>query len=154
MFKVDYLANHPSHFEEVAGLKYHQWRHTSPDRAWDVWLAEIRESAQAGAFPMSLLALESDELLGFVTLVQIDEKAGVHNGLWMITLYVKEAFRRQGIGSALIERCISEARRMGLDTLYLWTESRDLTSYYGRRGWQWIGADEVDGDDIMAHQVG
>jgi GNAT superfamily N-acetyltransferase len=143
------LANAPALADEVARLKHEQWRHTAPDRPWSVWLGEIQESAQVGAFPCTLVALVQDDLVGFVTLIQIPERARVRGGVWLITLYVKPAYRRRGVGTALIDRCVEIARDMDYDALYLWTESSDLTAYYTRRGWQLIGTDPDDGEDVM-----
>ena len=54
---IAYLADHPTYVAEVAELKYAQWRHTSPDRPYQVWVAEIEHSARKGELPMTLVAL-------------------------------------------------------------------------------------------------
>jgi GNAT superfamily N-acetyltransferase len=151
---VDTLANRPALAHEVACLKRDQWRYTAPDRPWSVWLGEIQESAQVGALPCTLVALAQGDLVGFVTLIQIPEKAGVPDGVWLITLFVKPAYRRHGVGTALIDRCVEIARDMGYDALHLWTESSDLTAYYAKRGWRLIGADPHDGEDVMRVDLG
>jgi GNAT superfamily N-acetyltransferase len=152
-YVVAYLADHPAYVEEVGHLKYGQWLHTSPDRPYEVWIDEIRHSARKNAFPMTLIALRGAELLGFVTLIELEEKADIEHGLWLITLYVKANYRRKGIGAALIERCIEEAGQMGHPALYLWTESSELTGYYGRRGWCRIGRDAGSGEEIMVYEL-
>jgi GNAT superfamily N-acetyltransferase len=151
-YHIEYLADYPACAEEVGHLKYREWLHTSPDRLYEVWIEEIRASALKDGFPMTLLVLEANELVGFVTLVELEEKMGIEGSLWLITLYVKEAHRGRGVGSALIARCIAEAGRMGHAALYLWTESSYLTRYYERRGWRLIGQDE-DGEDVMVYEL-
>jgi predicted N-acetyltransferase YhbS len=99
--------------------------------------------------PLTLIALKSSELLGFVTLVEIPEKAGIEKGVWLITLYVREAHRGVGLGARLAQRCLVEAKRMGYAAIYLWTEFARLTDYYERHGWRLVGRDDVSGDDIM-----
>lgn len=101
---------------------------------------------------MTLIALQGGTLVGFVTLIPLTERAGVRDSLWVITLYVKTPYRRQGIGATLMNRCADKTRRAGYPALYLWTESPDLTSYYAQRGWRWIGRDE-EGDDIMTYDL-
>lgn len=135
--------------EEVARLKYVQWRHTSPDRPYGVWVQEIRHSARKGELPLTLITLNSGELLGFVTLVELAEKAGIKNSVWLITLYVKAPYRGAGLGLRLVERCLSEAKALGYLALYLWTESERLIAYYGRSGWRWLGRDDECGQDIL-----
>ena len=158
LYLLDYLANHPAYIEEVAQLKYNQWLHTSPDRPWHTWLSEIEESARKDAPPLTLVALtgtsaEQHELAGFVTLVDMGEKAGQESKLWMITLYVKEPWRRQGIGAHLIQRCVQECKRWQRKALYLWTESKALTNYYTRHGWKLLGTDEETGEDVMVYRL-
>ena len=81
------------------------------------------------------------------------DRAGVKDGLWLITLYVKVPYRRRGIGARLLDRCVDEARRAGYPALHLWTESSELTCYYACRGWRRIGQDE-GGDDVMVNELG
>ena len=140
-YATAYLADHPAYIEEVGYLKYRQWLHTSPDRPYEVWIEEIRQSARKEGFPMTLIALQERELLGFVTLIELEGHAGIEDGLWLITLYVKAEYRCQGIGTALIERYIEEAARFDHPVLYLWTESPVLPGYYERRGWRRVGRD-------------
>jgi GNAT superfamily N-acetyltransferase len=151
-YHIEYLADHPAYAEEVGQLKFTEWLHTSPDRPYEVWIDEIRASAQKDRVPMTLLALRDGEALGFVSLVEIGERAGIEGGVWLITLYVREEHRCHGIGTALIERCIAEGRRMGYPALYLWTETPQLTAYYAQRGWQRVGQDE-EGEDIMSYDL-
>lgn len=151
--QLAYLADHPCYVQEVGHLKHEQWRHTSPNRLYEVWIDEIRDSARADGFPMTLIALQGTTLVGFVTLIVLDDRAGIQDGLWLITLYVKESRRRQGIGERLIDRCVDEMRRAGYRALYLWTEFPELTRYYACRGWRRIGKDG-DGDEIMIYELG
>lgn len=69
------------------------------------------------------------------------------------TIYVKESYRRRGIGERLIDRCVDELRRVGYRALYLWTEPPELTRHYASRGWHRIGKDG-DGDEMMIHEPG
>ena len=147
--RIEYLADHPTYVEKVARLKYAHWRQTSPDRPHKVWVDEIRHSARKGELPLTFIALESGELLGFVTLVEIPEKAGIEKGVWLITLYVREGHRGVGFGARLAQRCLIEARRMGYKAVQLWTESAGLTDYYRRQGWRVVTRDGVSGEDIM-----
>jgi GNAT superfamily N-acetyltransferase len=150
--QVVYLADHPTYEEEVGHLKYEQWLDTSPDRPYDAWIGEIRDSARKDNPPLTLITIRGAELLGFVTLIELDTRNGIENGLWMITLYVKAPYRRHGIGAMLAERCAAEGLRLGYDTLHLWTESPQLTAYYAHHGWRLVGQDE-DGDDVMMREL-
>ena len=151
--RIAYLADYPDYAEEVAWLKYKHWRHTSPDRPYELWAEEIRHSARKRELPLTFIALKPGELLGFVTLVEIMEKVGIDRGVWLITLYVKAPYRGAGLGLRLVERCLLEARELGYSALHLWTESARLTDYYARSGWRWFGRDDECGQDIMMYEI-
>lgn len=156
IYLVDYLVNHTSYIDEVAQLKYNQWLHTSPDRPYEVWLSEIKDSACSDRPPLTLIALYDNgngtrDLAGFVTLIDIEENASIKDSLWLITLFVKAPYRRQGIGSHLLQRCLAESRRLKAPALYLWTENKTLTAFYAKRGWKLMGTDEETGEDIMVY---
>ena len=149
---IEYLADFPAYIEEVAQLKYAQWQHTAPERPYEVWVEEIEHSSRRNGLPMTLVALQEKELLGFVTLVEIREKAGIKNGVWLITLFVKGQHRDAGHGRNLIERCLAEVHSKGYSAIHLWTESTHLTDYYARYGWHLLGQDE-SGEDIMVYDL-
>lgn len=158
IYLLDYLANHREYIEEVAQLKFNHWLHTSPDRPYDIWLSEIEESAATDTVPLTLVTVIDSgdgkhDLAGFVTLINIDEREGIEKGLWMITLFVKEQYRHQGIGTHLIQRCFQECKQLDYTSLHLWTESKALTSYYAKQGWLLINADEDSGEDVMVYEV-
>lgn len=52
---------------------------------------------------------------------------------WLGTVYVTEDWRCRGIGSALVERAETEARRLGIGTLYLHTPDKER--FYAGHGW-------------------
>ena len=141
---------------EVTQLKFTQWLHTSPDRPYEEWLAEITASARTDAPPLTFIAIcTSDtgekDLAGFVSLVQIPENAGFENSNWVITLYVKPQYRKNGIGTHLVRRCIQENQRWRQKSLYLWTENKALTNFYTKRGWRIIDNDQLSGEDVMVY---
>jgi predicted N-acetyltransferase YhbS len=153
MNHIEYLADHPTHAEEIAQLRCAHWRHTAPERPYEVWVGDVEYSARKGELPMTLVTLQDSELLGFVTLVEFEEKAGIRNGAWLITLYVKAQYRGAGLGRSLVERCLTEAQSLEYSALHLWTESTHLTEYYARSGWRLLGQDDESGEDIMVYDL-
>jgi GNAT superfamily N-acetyltransferase len=102
---------------------------------------------------MTLVTLQDSELLGFVTLVEFEEKVGIKNGAWLITLYVRAQYRGVGLGWSLVERCLAEAQNVGYSAIHLWTESTHLTEHYARSGCRLLGQDNESGEDIMVYDL-
>ncbi len=88
----------------------------------EVWIAEV-DSRVVG-----LAALSFDRL---------DRRAIVQH------LYVDRAFRRQGVGGALLDAVIARAGQEGLRCVWLETQdvNYDAVQFYRRAGFQWCGLD-------------
>jgi N-acetylglutamate synthase-like GNAT family acetyltransferase len=73
---------------------------------------------------------------------------------WLDGVYVVSAFRHRGLGSALVEHVVAEARTMGIPALYLYTS--DAESLYSRLGWVVIERRQHRGDavTVMSKQLG
>jgi predicted N-acetyltransferase YhbS len=61
---------------------------------------------------------------------------------WMADLYVPPGHRDRGIGSALQDFVLEEAKKHGFDRIYLYTP---LKGYYEKKGWEYV-CDEMDRD--------
>jgi GNAT superfamily N-acetyltransferase len=53
---------------------------------------------------------------------------------WLAQLFVTPAYRKGGIGGALVEAAVAHVRELGYDQLYLYT-SGELPRFYQRLGW-------------------
>lgn len=58
---------------------------------------------------------------------------------WTAGLYVDERFRNCGIGTAILNRLIDEARIRGFSKIHLGTDKDHLKEWYSRLGWRPIG---------------
>jgi N-acetylglutamate synthase-like GNAT family acetyltransferase len=45
---------------------------------------------------------------------------------WLASVLVAPAYRRRGVGSALAERVVEEARALAVETLYLYTYDKSF----------------------------
>ena len=88
----------------------------------DVWIAEVDNRL------VGIAALSFDRL---------DRRAIVRH------LYVDRAFRRQGVGGALMDAVVARAALEGLRCVWLETQdvNYDAVRFYRRAGFQWCGLD-------------
>lgn len=95
---------------------------------------ELRTHVQRCAIPTTLVAVDGEDWLGSVSLLQEDHEGIRRYSPWLASLYVREAARGRGVGRALVARCVGEARALGVPTLYLYCT--DAVDYYHALGWR------------------
>jgi len=64
---------------------------------------------------LSLVAVEDDEVLGFIFAQMLEKVYNVEKMLWVENMGVHPYFRRMGIGYRLLQKCVEEARRQGAE---------------------------------------
>jgi putative acetyltransferase len=104
------------------------------DRGHGFWVAE-----QGGGTIVGTVALECFDLLPGAPgiIVEIDSTLRIGGcDCALERLYVHPAARRQGVGAALVETVLQEARRLGRRCLEIWSDKRfgDAHRLYGRFG--------------------
>ncbi len=55
-------------------------------------------------------------------------------GPWLASVFVAPGYRRRGTGARLVARVLEEARRLGVETVHLFTT--EAAAYYVRQGWR------------------
>jgi N-acetylglutamate synthase-like GNAT family acetyltransferase len=70
---------------------------------------------------------------------------------WLGGLLVVPEWRNRGVASLLMQRAVSEARRLQLPTLFLWTHSAE--GLYRRLGWRPIERVDYCGKRIVIMRI-
>jgi len=149
----DFIGNYPQHIPLVAQWHQNEWHHISPHLTTPLRIAQYSKYSNSPAIPSCIIALMNDQPVGSASLVGSDMDTHPHLHPWLASVFVDKAYRRQGIATALIEKCIDNAHHLGIDTLYLFTP--DQTSFYQKRGWKVIESCIYHNEkvDIMAYSV-
>jgi len=148
-FRIEHLFSHPHFLPTVADAIYHAfWRERTGFSA-ATFENLLRQAADPDRIPLCLVALGGDQVLGTVNLIANDDEARPHLAPWLAALIVAPAFRGRGVGTALVQRVLSEAARLDYKTVYLGT---DAPAFY-----QKLGARHIDearaGLAVMAMDV-
>jgi predicted N-acetyltransferase YhbS len=98
--------------------------------------AKLDGWSDRGQVPNVVVACTDSILLGSAMLVAHDMDTRPEWSPWLAGAVVAPEHRRRGIGAALVERVITEARKLGFPALYLYTFS--VEQYYTRLGWRSI----------------
>lgn len=135
MLTLAYLKYHPQHATTITRWIYDEWCSREGMTFEDV-LQRTLGCANDDRIPLTLVALDGDACVGTVSLFVADLGARPDLTPWLAALYVAPTHRNQGVGSALLERLLVIARRLGVKRLYLHTET--AAPFYARRGWQFL----------------
>lgn len=133
--RIDYLAHHTHLIAEVTELVYRQWADlfeaggTSKDGLREIFVAR----AVTDRLPLTLVALDGSRLAGTGS-IKLSEP-GTKPGLspWLAGIYVRDEFRRAGVGALIVGALESKAKDLDIETLYLSVGA--APGFYERLGW-------------------
>ena len=127
------LADKKEFIAELVELHHAAWKHLNPSLTLDGRAEAIAEAAGREGIPSIFIAVSGNQLDGSAALVQNDMDTKPDLTPWLAAVYVKEAFRHQGVATDLIARCETEAARSNANTWYLYTEF--ASRLYEKLGW-------------------
>lgn len=132
-----YLCDHMRLAPDLARLHYAEWAPLLPSWSEADALAELRTHRSRQAIPTTLLMLDDvHDVIGSVSLLQNDDERIRDYSPWLASLIVMPPHRGQGHGIALVDRCVQEARALGIPRLHLYTAGQQ--AFYRRLGWRVI----------------
>ena len=95
-----------------------------PDRSstWNVYIDRVLRSGYLDALPHPpwgcFVAVDGEEMIGFVVAERQMPTYGLPPGARIVALAVDPAYRRRGVGKALVGKLVEECRKSGLDNIY------------------------------------
>lgn len=127
------LSDVPQMMGDIAALYTAVWPGwygpTGPGNA----LADLTERCRDTGWPLALVAMAGQTLIGAAALAAVSFGAMAGEGPWLIGLAVDPAQRRLGHATRLIARAEAEARANGAQWLYCTTDL--AAGLLIRRGW-------------------
>ncbi|CTP83165.1 acetyltransferase [Xanthomonas translucens pv. poae] len=129
------LGEAPQHIAALAREHLQAFGPMLPEWALDEAEADLRSHRCDSGIPTSWIALDGDDWLGSVSLLQNDDARIRQFSPWLATLYVRPQARSGGVGAQLVAHCVQAAARLQVGYLYLYCEPR-LVPYYQGLGWQ------------------
>ncbi len=97
-------------------------------------MARLKGRLNTDKAPLTLLAFDNGRAIGTASLVLREMTTHPELPYWLGDLYVVPEERGRGVGSALINAIVDQARHFGADYLYLYTA--DQMALYASKGWQ------------------
>jgi len=115
----------------------------------DFKVIEIRDGVpQREQARHQFLAEENGEVIGFAS--------GLTNHKWfyLTDLWVREDFRRQGLGADLLRRLEDKVAALGIKHIYTWTSGFDNPLFYEKQGYRVFAVFEDFYEIAGYHQTG
>ena len=144
--QLESIADHLDLVDLIARWHFAEWGHLDPSSTLEAWTEGLRQRTRRDEIPTTYVALEADELLGSVTLVEHDMLTRPELSPWVAGVYVVPAHRHRGIGSALVRYAVHQAAQMGVKRLYLYTHP--AREFYTKLGWHLLAEDEYEGRPV------
>jgi GNAT superfamily N-acetyltransferase len=141
------LAQHLGLAATLARWHHAEWSHLYAEWTLERCLGELEAQNDPERLPTTLVALEGEKLLGSVSLVLDDLPGREELSPWLASLYVPPEQRSRGVGGALLDAAVAEARRLGVERLYLFTPRHE--AYYAARGWHVFERTSTAGQPIV-----
>lgn len=136
--KFVYLAERMHHAPRLASAHFREWGPLLPEWSEAEALCELESHQHRCAVPTTILGISVDGdqecLIGSVSLLANDHEHIRAYSPWLASLFVWPEFRGQGHGIALVQRCLAEARALGLPKIYLYTAGQQ--AFYRKLGWR------------------
>lgn len=141
MISINYLSDCKWTIPVLAKELYSQWSSilTFEGQNEETVIWELFARATGDSLPLAFVAFIEGQPAGTVSLLPEDMEGGSLSRSiqimtpWLADLFVIPEYRGRGIGSALIERIEAEAKSLGFDIIYLYTE--DCINLYDSLGW-------------------
>lgn len=145
--RIDYLADHPRLIPTVASWLYDQWGYLYPGASVEDSEARLRPSYNRDTIPLGVIALLDRKPVGVACLVDHDMSTRKDLSPWLASVLVVPEHRGKGIGTALTQRIMDEAKSLGVAVLYLFTP--DAEKLYARLGWTVLERTEYRGEQVV-----
>ena len=150
---IDYLAKHPHHIATLAQWHQQQWHDISPHLNTHKRIDFMSLHQNYAAVPITLIALNNNQLLGSASLILDDMEDRPQYSPWLASVFIAPECRKQGIATELISNIVQQAQLLNLTQIYLFTP--DQAEFYARRGWHIIEQRQYHGVmvDVMIYRL-
>ena len=145
------LAQAPEHIPVIAAWHQAEWGYLNPGATVETRIVKMQRYLKNLAMPLMRICVEGEQVLGTAALVENDMDSHPELSPWLASVYVNSAYRKRGIGAALVKQIVADARAQGFSTLYLFTP--DQAHFYQSLGWEFIAQESYRGSQATLMKI-
>lgn len=145
--EIEYLADHSAVIPTLTQWIHEEWSYLHPERTYADVEALISEGSNKGDIPISLVAMDKGKVIGWAALKENDFKARPELSPWLGGLYVDKRYRKNGVGTKLVQEIERLSAQLGETRLFLVTD--DAEAFYAELGWSVRERTESQGFSVI-----
>ena len=142
-----YLADRPDLIPILAGWFFDEWGRDNPELTQEIIEDNLKGRLNRDHVPLVLVQIHEGSPIASASIKIQEMETHPQYMHWLGSVYVLPKYREQGIGSNLIRHTIEEARRLGLDELYLYTRNKKI--FYSKLGWRPVETPIYHGRNVI-----
>lgn len=131
--KITDLRYETDCIEKLAKWHHSEWAHLNPGSSLESRIATMLAYLGDPIVPSMFVCKEGDLLLGSAAIVENDMDTRTELSPWLASVYVEKTYRKQGLGTALVNHVVNVAKNAGFSYLYLFTPDKE--DFYWEIGW-------------------
>ncbi|MFN2214149.1 MAG: GNAT family N-acetyltransferase [Anaerolineales bacterium] len=131
-----YLADQPELLPTLADWFYNEWGRNDPDSSREKISTTLGQYLNRDHIPLTIVRLRGSQPIASASLKIREMETHPQYTHWLGGVYVHPDFRKQGIGSHLVEYSAELAKKLKVCHLYLYTRNHE--NFYTRLDWQEI----------------
>jgi len=145
------LSQEPHHIPTLAKWHHAEWAHLNPGGTLENRIERMQGYLSKELVPSTFIYKHEGQLAGSAAIIQSDMDTRPELTPWLASVYVAPEFRRQGIGSKLVEHVMRQAKAACIAKLYLFTP--DQADFYKKLGWTAMGEETYRAFPVTVMQV-
>jgi GNAT superfamily N-acetyltransferase len=147
MVTLSLLIDCPQYLPQAAAWIFDEWGHLTQGLTLDKVETRFQKFLNRDSIPLTLVAIMNNLPVGMASLMMEDLSSRPDLNPWLASVYVTLEYRKQGIGSQLVQAVEDISRSLCVRKLYLFTH--DQEKFYTRLGWVVIDRTENRGQQVV-----
>jgi GNAT superfamily N-acetyltransferase len=130
------LSEHPEFIPRLSDFCGKEWAHLYEGWSAETARHEFENQDKDGRLPVTLVALDGEDLLGTVSLIFNDLPSFEHLNPWLASLFVVPEHRGKSVASFLVREAEKVFARNGFAGAWLFTET--ARPLFEKLGWEFF----------------
>jgi GNAT superfamily N-acetyltransferase len=141
------LADRPELVPVLAGWFFDEWGQHNSNLTQEIIENNLKGRLNRDQVPLVIVQMLDGSPIASASIKIQEMETHPQYMHWLGSVYVLPKYRQQGIGSNLIRRTIEEAKRVGVEQLYLYTRNKE--ELYSKLGWRPIETPIYHGRQVI-----